>query len=68
MVGAAVDRVVDLVHWSTMDQGQGVMPRSNMGRPLWIGRLVSTTCDEAVAARRREAARGGDGGGSPELA
>jgi hypothetical protein len=68
MVGAAVDRVVDLVHWSTMDQGQGVMPRSNLGRPLWIRRLASTTCDEAAVARRREAARGGDGCGSPELA
>jgi hypothetical protein len=46
---AAVDQrhgLGPLVHGGP---GQGVMPRFNLGCPLWIGRLASPTCDGAAA-------------------
>jgi hypothetical protein len=46
--GAAVDRAVDLVHGSMVDQGQGDIPRSNLRRRFRIGRLWMRARDQAA--------------------
>jgi hypothetical protein len=50
---------MDWVDWSMVDRGKGVMPRFNLRRALWIGRLASST---------RDGARGGHAGGRRRVA
>jgi hypothetical protein len=59
---------MDWVHWSMVDRAKGLGPDLIWAVPYGSGGSRRLHAMEQRWARRREAARGGDGGSSPEQA